>query len=75
MQRAWAYKNNPFNAQYRDSFKYALQAAWTDAYLAMDDYKASLVERELFPRKHGNVLKASFLAGHPDYVCFDSSWR
>lgn len=74
MQKAWAYKNNPFCTQYRNDFKGALKAAWIDARLAMDGYKLSLVKAEPI-KKDGNVLRDLFLGNHPEYRSYDSSWR
>lgn len=39
MKRAWAYYRNPFNTCYRGNFKRALQEAWLDAKLVMDESK------------------------------------
>ena len=72
MQKAWAYKNNPFCTQYRNDFKGALGEAWADARLAMDEFKAlqkenrpsALVRRDL-----------KSLLYRPGYENFDSSWR
>lgn len=74
MKKAWAYKNNPFCTQYRNDFKGALKAAWADARIAMDDYKASLVKSES-AKKNGNVLRNLFLSNHPENRYYDSSWR
>lgn len=74
MKKAWAYKNNPFCTQYRNDFKGALKAAWADARIAMDEYKASLVKSEP-AKKNGNVLLNLFLGNHPENRYYDSSWR
>lgn len=74
MQRAWAYKNDIFCTAYRNDFKGALKAAWVDARIAMDEYKASLVKVETI-KKSGNVLRDLFLGNHPENRYYDSSWR
>lgn len=74
IQRAWAYVNDFACVAYRNDFKGALKAAWVDAHLAMDDYKASLVQVEP-DEKEGNVLRDFFLGSHPEYRYSDSSWR
>lgn len=71
MQKAWAYKNNPFSTQYRNNFKASLKAAWIDARLAMDEYKAQLNAKNCSFVKRD--LK-SFLY-RPGYENYDSSWR
>lgn len=74
MQRAWAYKNDMFCTMYRNDFKGALKAAWADARLAMDEYKAQLKTVEPV-KKQGNVLRDLFLGNHPENRFYDSSWR
>lgn len=39
MKRAWAYVKNPFSTQYRNNFKAALKAAWSDAKAVMNEMK------------------------------------
>lgn len=74
MQRAWAYVHNFACTQYRNDFKGALKAAWVDARIAMDEYKASLVKVEPI-KKSDNVLRDFFLGSHPENRYYDSSWR
>lgn len=74
MQRAWAYVHNFACVQYRNDFKGALKAAWVDARLVMDEYKASLVKAEPI-EKYGNMLHDFFLGSHPENRYYDSSWR
>lgn len=76
MQRAWAYVNDFACTMYRNDFKGALKAAWADARLAMNDYKASLVKTEpVSLKRQGNILRDLFLGNHPEYINYDSSWR
>lgn len=77
MKRAWCYKKNPFNTTYRNSFKGALRAAWIDARLEMDEYKASLIrDSKMTGYNYGyNVLRNTFLGNHPENRYYDSSWR
>lgn len=53
MKRAWAYVKNPFCTQYRNNFKAALKAAWTDARLVMDELVLDKANegKPLFPMK------------------------
>lgn len=74
MQKAWAYKNDLFCTIYRNNFKAALKAAWVDARLAMDTYKAQSNPVKM-DAKQGNVLKSLFLGNHPEYRYYDSSWK
>lgn len=75
MQRAWSYKNNPFCTMYRNDFKGALKAAWVDAHLAMDEYRASANRQPEALKKQGNVLRELFIGNHPENRYYDSSWR
>lgn len=47
MQRAWVYVRN-----YGYSLKAALKTSWVDASLKMDEYKRSLSNEPLFPKKN-----------------------
>ena len=59
IQKAWAYKHNPFCTQYRNDFNGALKAAWVDARLKMNEYKSEkeFIEsgKPLFPNKNLSI--------------------
>lgn len=74
MQRAWA--EMKWNSHLKwFSFSVALKNAWTAAHLAMEEYLDSMEPKDSVQPKQGNVLKAFFIGGHPEYTNYDSSWK
>lgn len=74
MQRAWA--EMKWNSHLKwFSFSRALKNAWAAAREAMEEYQDSIKPQEPVQHKEGNILKAFFVGGHPDFTNYDSSWR
>lgn len=63
----------------RISLSEALKQAWFLAKRQQREYREVEADKvsykPVFNEGKGNVLKAFFVGGHPDYTNYDSSWR
>lgn len=74
MQRAWGYMRQNRNFKWY-SLGRALQEAWADANLKMDEYKAQISPAYTEYPKPANNLRQALIGLNPELRCHDSSWR
>lgn len=75
MQRAWAYKHDTLCTVYHNDFKGSLKAAWVDARLAMDEYRAQINPAHIDYPKPANDFRKAMIGLNPSLRYYDSSWR